>query len=193
MEYAAPTAGLIIAAVLFLIGLLSVNDLAARDFKITISGKVGPFQRGVLVGAAALCLVLSVTGFYLLTNRPSGSDNPPSPPNQSAPANQMTLKITTSMPDDEQVVQQTDVVTVAGAQVTLSVNRDNPDVSDVLHFEGDPGDQEYKVDITYSLKDGGTQAVSGGGTVYVDNGLTYRVVIEVADDSSEKAVLVKAA
>ncbi|MGK5547047.1 hypothetical protein ACSNOH_20280 [Streptomyces sp. URMC 127] len=185
MEYAAPTAGLIIAAVLFVIGVLSVNDLAARDFKITISGKVGPFQRGVLVAAAALCLVLSVAGFYLLTSRSSGSDSPPSPP-----AREMTLKLTTSMPQDEEVVQQTDVVTVGGAQVTLSVNSGNPDVSDVIHFEGDPGDMAYKVDITFILKNGESRTVSGSGTIFVDNGLTYKVDVE---GDPLQAVLKKAA
>ncbi|MCD9195017.1 hypothetical protein [Streptomyces albireticuli] len=59
------------------------------------------------------------------------------------PARQMTLKLLTRLPDDEEVVQQTDVITIGGVQVTLTVNSDSPTTSDVVHFEGsDPGDVE---------------------------------------------------
>ncbi|WP_424888999.1 hypothetical protein [Streptomyces sp. XH2] len=177
MEYAAPTAGLIIAAVLFLIGILTVNDLAARDFKITISGKVGPFQRGVLVAIAVLFFVASVAGFYWLANKPSGSGNPPSPPNQSEPAQKITLKLVTEMPDDENVVQQTDEITVGTAHLTLTVNRDNPAVSNVLQFDDMPQDSEYSVEITYAKQDGSTEKFSGNGTIYVADGLTYQVFL----------------
>ncbi|MFI9203256.1 hypothetical protein [Streptomyces sp. NPDC053048] len=191
MEYTAPTAGLIIAAVLFLIGVLSVNDLAARDFKVTISGKVGPFQRGILVAASVLCLVLSVVGFYLLANRPSGSGQPP--PGQTAPVGrQMTIRVSSSLPaEDQEVVQETDVVTVNGARVTLSMDSDRPQTNDVLHFEGEPGELEYKVEITMVSRDGSKQEYSGSGTIYIDNGLSY--IVQLSGDDPPQAVLERAA
>ncbi|MFE0046718.1 hypothetical protein [Streptomyces albireticuli] len=163
---------------LFVIGILTVNDLAARDFKITISGKVGPFQRGVLVALAALFFAASVVGFYWLANKPSGSDKTPPPPDQTVPARQMTLKLLTRLPDDEEVVQQTDVITIGGVQVTLTVNSDSPTTSDVVHFEGsDPGDVDYSVKVTLVYKDGSTGSAEGSGTVFVDNGLAYEVTL----------------
>ncbi|WP_367133927.1 MULTISPECIES: hypothetical protein [Streptomyces] len=189
MEYAAPTAGLIIAAVLFLIGILTVNDLAARDFKITISGKVGPFQRGVLVVIAVLFFGASVAGFYWIANKPSGPSGPPSPPSQSEPARQMTLKLISAIPDDENVVHETDVITIGSARVTLSIDRDNREASDTTDFEGEPGEAAYKVEITYVLKDNSTRTVSGEGSVFVANNLTYRVDLDNSDPPN--AVLIK--
>jgi hypothetical protein len=175
MEYAAPTAGLIIAAVLFIIGILSVNDLAARDFKITISGKVGPFQRGVLVAASVLCLVLSVAGFYLLTNRPSGSGNPPSPPSQSAPAQQWTIKVSTFLPDG--VSQQSDKITIGSEEQTLSVDANKTEASNVFHFEGDPGDVDYAVEATQVSEGQPPVIISGQGRVFADSGRSFFVWI----------------
>ncbi|MEV4434556.1 hypothetical protein [Streptomyces sp. NPDC049585] len=191
MEYAAPTAGLIIAAVLFIFGVLSVNDLAARDFKVTVSGKVGPVQRGVLVTAAVIFFVVSVVWFSLLASRPSGDSNPPPAPNQSqsAPAGEMTLNLSTVLPEGGDVVQQTDEITVDGGHKTLSVNTDNPSTNDAITFSGDPGETDYKVEISLVLKDGTSQKISGTGTIFVDNGLSY--VVDTQGDPPQ-AVLRKA-
>ncbi|GGP44942.1 hypothetical protein [Streptomyces abikoensis] len=187
MEYAAPTAGLIIAAVLFLIGVLSVNDLAARDFKITISGKVGPFQRGVLVAAAALSLTLSVVGFYLLANRPAGSDHTPPPVGQ-----EMSVKVSSSLGiEGQDVKSETDTITIDGAQLKLTMDSDNPETSDVFHFQGDPGDQNYRVEISMTMNDDSKKEVSGTGTVYIDNQLSYKVDITGGDQP--QAVLTRTA